>query len=88
VAVVTVRFAGDGRIEGPVDLVTRGVLDDADVEAIKAAADRDARAAVLALTDAERANPALSTDAVRLAVRRVLTRATGSKPEVVVVRLH
>lgn len=86
-AVATVRFAGDGRIEA-VDIVTRGVLDEADAETIGAAADRDAKTAVLALTDAERANPALLTDAVRLAVRRALTRATGSKPEVVVVRLR
>jgi ribonuclease J len=81
-AVAVVHLDAEGFIVGNVGLVSRGILGDAEAPVVLLEADRDAKSAVFALSHAARADVATLTATVRLAVRRVLTRATGYKPEV------
>ena len=67
---------------GAVDLVSRGVLDEAKASDFGAEAEREARNAVLGLSRADRSDDRMVADTVRLAVRRALARITGYKPEV------
>jgi ribonuclease J len=81
-AVAVVRFDAEGLIVGDVGLVSRGILGDLGFSSVALEVDRDVKSAVVALSSAARADLATLIDTVRLAVRRVLTRATGYKPEV------
>jgi ribonuclease J len=83
-AVAVVRVDAEGRILGDIELLSRGVLGDFASPRVLAEAGREARTQVHALSAASRADAAIFSDTVRLAIRRVLTRATGTKPEVLV----
>jgi ribonuclease J len=80
--VAVVRLDGQGLVQGAVDVVSRGVLDDGARSDVAAEVEREARNAVLGLTTAERSSDERIGDAVRVAVRRAIARATGYKPEV------
>jgi mRNA degradation ribonuclease J1/J2 len=86
--VVVVRLDSAGQVVGAVDLVSRGVLDDAACAAVNVETEREARNAVHELSSADRTDARVA-DVVRVAVRRVLARITGYKPdvEVAVVRV-
>jgi ribonuclease J len=83
VAFVIVRGEPNGAIED-VQVLTRGIVGEAAGPGVLAEAMREARVAVAGLSPSQLADATLATEAVRLAVRRVLTRAVGAKPEVVV----
>jgi ribonuclease J len=83
VAFVVVRCDVDGAIVD-VEVVTRGILGEMALSGVLTEAGREARTAVAAMSPSQRSDTALLSDTVRLAVRRVLTRAVGTKPEVVV----
>jgi len=81
-AVVVLCLDAGGQVVGAVDLVSRGVLDEAKASDFGAEAEREARNAVLGLSRADRSDDRMVADTVRLAVRRALARITGYKPEV------
>jgi ribonuclease J len=81
-AVVVVRLDAEGLVVGDIGLVSRGIVGEAAAPGLGSEANREAKNAVLALSRAARSDLATLTETVRLAVRRVLTRATGYKPEV------
>jgi hypothetical protein len=60
------------------------VLEDADASAALADAEREVKRALGELSHDQRMDEALVAEALRLTVRRVLARAAGYKPEVVV----
>jgi ribonuclease J len=82
VAVVLVRI--EGKEVGDVELVTRGVLGQEATPSAIDEATRETRSAIRALSESQVQNPALVSETVRLTVRRVLTRMTGTKSEVLV----
>jgi ribonuclease J len=83
-AVAVVHLDRDGFIVGDVGLVSRGVVGEVAAAGVLEQARRDAEGAVKKLSAAARRDPVILTDTLRLAVRRVLTRVTGTKPEVIV----
>jgi ribonuclease J len=87
--VVVLRLDATDRVLGPVELLSRGVLDSAAWPLVSAEAEREARNAVEGLSRGDRSDDRAVADAVRMGVRRSLARATGYKPdvEVAVVRV-
>jgi len=86
VAMVVVPVDARGDVAGDVTIATRGVVDGEASEALLASAKVDAVAAVRELPKhgGVRRDDAVIAEAVRLAVRRVLSRALGFKPVTVV----
>jgi ribonuclease J len=84
IAVVVVRLGPDGEVVDAVDLVLRGILDDTAAPLAVADAERELKRALGGLSRDQHEDEALVVETVRLSVRRVLTRAAGYKPEVVV----
>jgi ribonuclease J len=80
--VVILCLDAAGQVVGAVDLVSRGVLDEAKASDFGPEAEREARNAVLGLSRADRSDDRMVADTVRLAVRRALARLTGYKPDV------
>lgn len=81
-AVVVARLDADNRLVGDVTIVTRGIAEMTGTNGLLAELTREARVAANALTPAERREDADASEAIRMAVRRALARATGYKPEV------
>jgi ribonuclease J len=90
VAHVTVAIDARGSLAGPIVLATRGVLDPSTGSNLLVAAEKDASDAVdqvLRSARERRADSASDDDvaeAVRLAVRRSLSRGLGFKPTTIV----
>jgi ribonuclease J len=80
--VAVARLDSQGRIVGAIDLRSRGVLGEASRGSVGAEVEREARAAVEALSSRQRAEDAAVADVIRLTVRRALVRATGYRPDV------
>jgi ribonuclease J len=77
----------DGRVVGPVELVARGILTEPTLgETLRDAAREASLAAVPA--SGGRLDEGMLTEAVRLAVRRVVARTLGAKTQVVVTLVH
>ncbi len=86
VAMVVVPVDAHGELVGEMAIATRGVIDGEASEALYASARKDAVEAIRTLPKSAgvRASDSAIAEAVRLAVRRVLSRALGFKPMTVV----
>jgi ribonuclease J len=73
----------DGRVVGEIQLVSRGVLGDPELDVVMRAAAREAESAATA-EHGSRLDDGMIKEAVRLAVRRVVSRSVGYKAQVVV----
>jgi ribonuclease J len=79
-----VALLDEGGVARDVRIVTRGVLDEEAERELLAAARREALSSLAALPSTPAPDDAAVADAVRLAVRRMLSRVLGYKPLTVV----
>jgi mRNA degradation ribonuclease J1/J2 len=73
----------EGRVVGEIHLVSRGILGEPELAGALRAAAREAEEAAVAAGGTTLSDPMIK-EAVRLAVRRVLSRSIGYKAEVLV----
>jgi ribonuclease J len=84
VAVAVVPLDAKGFVAGDIDLIARGIVDEEIRVGVLTEVRREVKSLVEQSSSAVRDDANLISETIRLAIRRILTRITGYKPEVIV----